>query len=121
MFGFKKKEEPTVEENTELELSEAATEAPAEETAATEETAAELTKEEQIDQANAKVTSLQLQLGALRENSYRQEMAALAAIAAGREALNDLVKELAKDKGIDVDDGNRWNFDLSTKEFAKLD
>jgi hypothetical protein len=106
----------------------------AEETAATEETsseeapaeasegseaAPEVTPEQLIDQRNAAIVQLQAQLGALRENAALQEQQALALLAKAREDLRAAVKDLAASRDIDVDDG-RWNFDLTSKEFSKI-
>ena len=110
MFFKKKDEEETpVAEGAEAPAA-AAEEAPA---------AEDVSPEQLIDQKNAAVTQLQLQLGALRENAALQEQQALSLLTKAREELRAAVKDLAASRDIDVDDG-RWNFDLTTKEFSKI-
>lgn len=114
MFGFnKKKEEATVTETTPETPEAATTETPAAETAEAP------SLEQVIDQRNGEIARLQLLLGQIRENSARQEQQALTALAAAREALTAAVRELGTAQGVDVDDGGRWNFDLTSKTFTK--
>lgn len=119
---FKKKEDeetPALEGAEEAATAEAsAEEAPAEASEGSE-AAPEVTPEQLIDQRNAAVLQLQAQLGALRENAALQEQQALALLAKAREDLRAAVKDLAASRDIDVDDG-RWNFDLTSKEFSKI-
>lgn len=132
MFGFKKKDEaPEAAAPEALEVAEAPVEAPAEapveapaEEVAAEAPAAEaapqVSPEQVVDQRNGVIVQLQLQLAQIRENSFRQEQQVLQALAEARKVLNESVRALAASRGIDVDDGNRWNFDLATKEFSQL-
>jgi pyruvate/2-oxoglutarate dehydrogenase complex dihydrolipoamide acyltransferase (E2) component len=109
MFGFKKKDEDAVEA--------AAPEAAPE---VAPEVAPESSPEQVVDQRNSAILQTQLQLAQLRENAVRQEQQLLLSLAEARKALNEAVRKLAASRGIDVDDGSRWNFDIATKEFSQL-
>lgn len=115
MFGFNKKKDE--EQAPEVETAEApeateATEAPTSDTAALEQA---------IDARNGEIARLQLLLGQIRENAARQEQQALTALSEARAALTNSVRELGAAQGVQVDDGGKWNFDLTTKTFSKAE
>lgn len=96
-----------------------ATETPAEvETAAA--TADELTSEQKIDVCNQQLAAFRMELGTLRQNYVTHEARLVQAIAEVQTALTGTVEALAAEQGLDLTN-ERWNFDITKKEFTKVE